>query len=80
MSVQRLSQWVAQRCRESDFQRFLGVDGEAAAADKVRTLCGVASRAAFDSDPEAEARLHEIIRRPYQQYLQDPQNQTTQEK
>ena len=75
MPVQRLSTWCALRCREPDFQRFLGVEAEAAAANKVRALCGVASRAEFDRDPDAEARLHEIIRRSYQQYLQDPKNQ-----
>lgn len=80
MAVQRLSTWCALLCRDPAFQQFLGVEGEVAAADKVRALCGVASRAEFDRDLEAVERLHQIIRKPYQQYLQDPQNQTTQEK
>lgn len=62
---QRLSAWVAQRCYEAEFQRFLSVTSERAAADAVRTRCSVTSRAEFDSNPGAEARLHEIIRRPF---------------
>ena len=65
MTVQRLSQWVALRCKEPLFWQFLEVHDEASAIDQVRTRCGVASRAEFDRDPEAEARLHEVIRRPF---------------
>lgn len=65
MTAQRLSTWVALRCRDAEFQRFLGVADEVAAADQVRRRCGVASRAEFDRDPDAEARLHQIIRRPF---------------
>lgn len=65
MAVQRLSQWVALRCKEPLFRRFLNVTNEADAVDQVRTLCTVASRAEFDSDPEAAARLHQIIRHPF---------------
>lgn len=65
MPLQRLSQWVALRCKEPLFWQFLEVQDEAAAVDQVRTRCGVASRAEFDRDPEAEARLHEVIRRPF---------------
>lgn len=68
MPNMRLSAWVAQRCHEADFQRFLGVTSERAAADAVRARCGVASRSEFDHDPGAEARLHEIIRRPFVEY------------
>lgn len=65
MNVQRLSTWAALRCREPAFQAFLGVDDEAEAAEKVRQLCGVQSRSEFDRDPEAAARLHELVRKPF---------------
>lgn len=68
MAVQRLSQWVALRCKEPLFWRFLKVEDEPAAVHQVRSLCGVKSRSEFDRDPEAEARLHEIIRRPYSDF------------
>lgn len=80
MTGRRACLWTVQRCREQDFQRFLGVDGEAAAAHRVKEICEVGSRADLDRDEAAQARWNERIRRPYQQYLQDPINQTTQEK
>lgn len=64
----RLSAWLALRCKEPMFQRFLKVDSEAAAVEKVRALCGVASRGEVDRNPEAAQRCHEKIRLPYQQF------------
>jgi hypothetical protein len=46
----------------------------------VKEVCEVGSRAELDRDEAAQARWNERIRRRYQQYLQDPKNQTTQEK
>lgn len=69
--TQRLSTWLALRCREQLFQHFLGVSDAAAAADKVRALLGVKSRAEVDKDPETAQRFHQQIRRPFSQYLQD---------
>lgn len=71
MSIQRLSQWVALRCKEPLFWRFLQVPNEVSAIHQVRTLCGVSSRAEFDRDPAAEARLHQIIRKPFIDFTQD---------
>jgi hypothetical protein len=65
MPVARISAWIAMACKSPDFWRFLQVSDEAAAADKVRSLCGVASRGEFDRDPEAAQRFHQIIRRPF---------------
>ena len=79
MAGQRACLWTVQRCREQDFQRFLGVDGEEAAAQRVKEVCEVGSRADLDRDPAATQRWNERIRRQYQQYLQNPKNQTTQE-
>jgi hypothetical protein len=75
MNIQRLSTWIALRCREPDFQRFLRVPTEALAVTSVRAICGVKSRSEIDANPVAEKRFHQFIRMPYQQYLQDPQNQ-----
>ena len=65
MPVARLSAWVAMACKNPDFWRFLQVTDEPAAIDAVRTKCGVASRAEFDKDPSAKARLDQIIRFPF---------------
>jgi hypothetical protein len=62
--------WTVLRCREQDFQRFLGVDGEAAAARRVKEVCEVDSRAQLDRDPAAEQRWNERIRRAYLNYQQ----------
>lgn len=65
MPIARISAWVAMVCKSPEFWRFLQVDDEPAAIQKVRTLCGVASRSEFDSSPEAAARLHELVRKPF---------------
>lgn len=65
MPITRLSAWVALRCKEPLFQRFLGVTDEPAAIDTVRTKCGVKSRSEFDKDPKAQQRFNEIIRYPF---------------
>jgi len=79
MSAQRLSVWTAQRCREPEFQRCLGVDSEAAAAAMVREICEIKSRAELDHDEAAEARWHERIRRRYLRFVQQQNNQCTEE-
>jgi hypothetical protein len=68
MSGLRPCVWTALRCREPSFQRFLGVDSDAAAAARVRELCEVGSRAELDRDPAAQARWNERIRRAYLKY------------
>lgn len=65
MPVARLSAWVALACKNPDFWRFLQVAGEKEAIEQVRAKCAVASRAEFDRDPAAAARLHAIIRIPF---------------
>lgn len=68
MPITRLSAWVALRCKDPLFQRFLGVTSEPAAIDTVRRKCGLQSRAEIDSDPQARARFDEIIRFPFIQF------------
>jgi hypothetical protein len=70
MPIQRLSAWLALRCKEAAFQRFLRVPDEATAITSVRAICEVKSRGEIDRNPEAQKRFHEFIRRPYSQYCQ----------
>jgi hypothetical protein len=69
-----LAQWVAMRCNEEEFWRFLGKLGHAVtngkeAAEAVRRICNVQSRKEFDTDPAAEQRFHERIRIPFGRFL-----------
>jgi hypothetical protein len=64
--------WTVLQCKEQDFQRFLGVDGEAAAARRVKEVCEVTTRAQLDRDPAAQARWDERIRRAYLNHQQHP--------
>lgn len=69
--MMRLSTWAALRCREPEFQRFLGVHSETEAARAVRTLCAVRSRSELDSDPAAAQRFHQSIRIPYSNHMRE---------
>jgi hypothetical protein len=60
--------WTVLQCKQQDFQRFLGVDGEDAAARRVKEVCEVDSRAQLDRDAAAQARWDERIRRAYLKY------------
>jgi hypothetical protein len=62
--------WTVLQCKQQDFQRFLGVDGEQAAARRVKELCEVDTRTQLDSDPAAEQRWDQRIRRAYLKYQQ----------
>lgn len=77
--MQRLSVWCALRCREPEFQRFLGVSREDEAAEKVRSICGVESRAELDTNAEAAARLHDRIRKPYIEFNERERNEAFQQ-
>lgn len=68
--TQLLSTWVAMRCRETEFQRFLQVKTEAEAVAAVRTRCGVQSRREFDTDTAKARRFHELIRKPFAEHMQ----------
>lgn len=79
MSGLRPCLWTVLQCKQQDFQQFLGVDGEQAAARRVKEVCEVESRAQLDHDPAAQARWDERIRRAYlkhqqQKYPTNPHN------
>ncbi len=52
-------------CNDPEFQAFLSVSGEEAAADAIRKLCGVTSRAELDHNEAAAAIFHAEIRKPW---------------
>jgi hypothetical protein len=79
MAGQTACRWTVLRCKERDFQGFLGVDGEQAAARRVKELCEVGSRAELDRDPAAEQRWNERIRKAYLKYQQHPTNHSNQD-
>ncbi len=66
----RLSQWLALRCQEKQFQQFLRVPDEHTATRVVRALCDVESRAEVDTNPVAQKRCHDLIRKPYLAYTE----------
>jgi hypothetical protein len=66
--MQRLSVWLALRCKEPLFQEFLQVSSEPEAVKKVRELCKVTSRSHIDFSPEAKELFHSLIRIPYLEF------------
>lgn len=71
MIGQRLSTWLALRCKEKEFQRFLRVPDEATAISSVRAICEVKSRSEIDTNPEKAKRFHQFIRLPFNEFMQD---------
>lgn len=74
MSTQRLSTWLALRCKEPLFQRFLRVPDEQTAVRSVRAICEVKSRGEIDRNDRAAKRFHDFIRKPFLLFCQDPKN------
>lgn len=70
-----LSRWAALRCADAEFRRWASlrcgwlIDTTEAAADWMREVCEVASRAEFDTDPAAAERFHTRVREPYALHL-----------
>jgi len=69
--MQRLSTWLALRCKEPEFREFLHAPDEPTAIRVVRALCDVQSRAEVDSDPAAAERCHSLIRKPYARFIHE---------
>ena len=57
------------RCKEREFQEFLDVDSEQAAAREVKRRLEIESRTEVDRDPAAAARW-DRMRRAYLKYQQ----------
>lgn len=62
---QSLARVAASLCRLPAFWAYLDVENEAAAAVRVRELCGVASRAELDTNAAAAQVFHARGRRPF---------------
>lgn len=73
-----LSKWAALRCQDTDFRAWLRsqwpgrqdwntTDG---AADTIRAICHITSRAELDHNKAAAAIFNERIRRPWQEHMQ----------
>jgi hypothetical protein len=73
----RLSAWLALRCKEPLFQQFLRVPNEALAVTSVRAICEVKSRAEVDTDPRAQQRFHDFIRKPYLKFTEDQRKEAS---
>ena len=68
-----LAQLAGQWCADRAFQKWIFVDTEAQAAEKVRAFCKVDSRRLLDHDPEAAQLFHDIFRGPYMRNQPCPQ-------
>lgn len=70
------SQWLAMRCKEPEFQRWLtkgkgiraDADMESVSINYARMLCDIQSRSELDTDPAALARFEERIRKPWAEF------------
>ena len=74
----QLAQWVAMRCGEAAFQRWLqdtfpaqwqdahGDTPAKWAASTVRAVCGIESRAELDNDQSLASLFHALVRKPFE--------------
>ena len=66
-----LSQWVAVRCGEERFQKWLGVESADDAAKAVRALLLIESRAEIDNDEVVRECFENVIRAPWAKYCSE---------
>lgn len=62
---QPLAQVAGTLCTLPAFWQHLGVTNEEEAAEMVRNLCGVKSRAELNTNPAAAQLFHDYVRRPF---------------
>lgn len=60
-----LAKLAGQLCNNPSFQEFLGVHNAEDAANEIRTVCGITSRAELDHNSEAAAVFHAEFRIPF---------------
>jgi hypothetical protein len=63
--------WVGARCNDPAFRAWIGVDTEEEAAQKVREICGVSSRADLRSDGPARRAALDKLLFPYTNHLRE---------
>lgn len=61
---------ACQFSRNRQFWQWADVQSEAAAKDLIIKSCGVTSRNDLDKDPAAAGRFHDLIRRPFLDWLE----------
>ena len=66
-----LAMLAGQWCAHPAFRKWIYVDTEAQAAEKIRAFCKVDSRRLLDHDPEAAQLFKDIFRSPYMAYLKE---------
>lgn len=60
-----LARLAARFCNDHVFRDWIGLGSPERAADYIRELCGIKSRAELDHDPLAAQIFHESIRKPF---------------
>ncbi len=65
------AQQAAIRCAEPEFQRFMDAASEDEAAQLVRMVCAVQSRAELNTDPQARGRWH-LLENDYWAWQRNP--------
>lgn len=69
MSKRELCIMACVFCRDPLFRKWMSRDGpsinENAAKGIILGVCGVKSRNELDTNPEAAARFHELVRKPF---------------
>lgn len=60
-----LARLAGQLCQQQAFREFCHANSADAAAQFIRSTCGVQSRAELDHNEDAARRFHEQVRRPY---------------
>ncbi|RIQ16071.1 hypothetical protein D0850_16300 [Bordetella avium] len=61
----QLARLSGQLCARADFRAFCGAATADEAAAYIRRVCCIESRRELDHNPQARARFHELIRRPF---------------
>ena len=56
-------------CNDPEFLKWFEATDASDAAEGIRVLCEIESRAELDSNPEAAEKFHRLIRGPYQKHL-----------
>jgi hypothetical protein len=65
-----LAKLAGRWCQSPEFREWADVADADEAAEYIRAMCGVESRAELDHNPEAAAAFHKYIRQPYADWLQ----------
>lgn len=65
-----LAKLAGRLCEDPDFLFWADVGNSEAAAQWIRSLCGVSSRAMLDHDLRAAAIFHQEIRKPFREWAE----------